>query len=217
MAGTKSTSPSKRTPKRKPTTPKKRTKKSRPTSESDEASDSSDVYEEDDRAEESDAESINSDNLDDEDVGVGKKRKSVGKIRVRPKKKRGKRADDEDELQEVVGKVVDAPTTGHVPPGEISRNTLRFLKDLMRPECNDREWFKLHEPAYRLAEKEWKAFIDTFTEKMVEIDDEIPPLPAKDVIHRIYRDMRFSNDKTPYKTNFSASFSRSGRKGIFAG
>jgi hypothetical protein len=35
--------------------------------------------------------------------------------------------------------------------------------------------------------------------------------------HRIYRDVRFSNDKTPYKRHFSASISRSGRKGIWAG
>lgn len=35
--------------------------------------------------------------------------------------------------------------------------------------------------------------------------------------HRIYRDVRFSNDKTPYKKNFSMSISRSGRKGIWAG
>jgi len=69
---------------------------------------------------------------------------------------------------------------------------------------------------FRQAEKEWKAFIEVFTDHIVEADPQIPHLPPKDVIHRIYRDVRFSNDKTPYKTNFSASFSRSGRKGIFA-
>jgi hypothetical protein len=52
---------------------------------------------------------------------------------------------------------------------------------------------------------------------LVGADAQLPPLPPKDVIHRIYRDVRFSNDKTPYKRSFSASFSRSGRKGIFAG
>jgi len=90
------------------------------------------------------------------------------------------------------------------------------------------------EPVFRQAEKEWKAFIEAFTDRIVEADPQIPPLPPKDVIHRIYRDVsqlglspnprcsppftqvRFSNDKTPYKTNLSASFSRSGRKGIFA-
>ncbi|KAJ7216515.1 hypothetical protein GGX14DRAFT_441721 [Mycena pura] len=72
------------------------------------------------------------------------------------------------------------------------------------------------DPVYRQAEKEWKDFVEAFTELLVEVDDQIPPLPPKDLIHRIYRDIRFSNDKTPYKTEFSASFSRGGRKGIFA-
>ena len=91
------------------------------------------------------------------------------------------------------------------------------------------------EPVYRVAEKEWKDFVEAFTDAIIEVDPEVPPLPPKDVIHRIYRDVRsswyfilspvalnalqirFSNDKTPYKQGFSASFSRSGRKGTFAG
>jgi uncharacterized protein (DUF2461 family) len=87
---------------------------------------------------------------------------------------------------------------------------------------------------FRLAETEFKSFIEKLTDLFTEVDPQIPPLPPKDLIYRIYRDVRptllqrcsrlldtaqvrFSNDKTPYKTNFSASFSRSGRKGIFAG
>ncbi|KAG6906728.1 hypothetical protein DXG01_012418 [Tephrocybe rancida] len=73
------------------------------------------------------------------------------------------------------------------------------------------------EPVYRQAENEWKAFIEALTEHVTETDPQVPPLPPKDLIHRIYRDVRFSNDKTPYKKGFSASFSRSGRKGIWAG
>ncbi|GAW00279.1 hypothetical protein LENED_001783 [Lentinula edodes] len=140
-----------------------------------------------------------------------------------PRKRRRKanKDDEEDDFdlkegQEVVGEVVQAPKTGRVPPGQISKNTFDFLQKLTDPECNDREWFKLHEPVYRLAEKEFKDFVDAFTEILTEVDPHIPPLPPKDVIHRIYRDVRFSNDKTPYKKNLSGSFSRSGRKGIFA-
>lgn len=47
----------------------------------------------------------------------------------------------------------------------------------------------LPEPVFRLAEKEWIAFVDAFITTLVEVDDEIPPLPPKDVIHRIYRDV----------------------------
>ena len=45
------------------------------------------------------------------------------------------------------------------------------------------------EPVYRLAEKEWKDFIDAFTDVLVGADPQIPHLPPKDVIHRIYRDV----------------------------
>ncbi|KAI0725484.1 hypothetical protein C8Q72DRAFT_852371 [Fomitopsis betulina] len=180
-----------------------------------------------------DESSLDSDALDeDDDVGAPRKRKRVSekatpkkptpKKKQKQKQKQREESEEEDpefdlkDGQEVVGVVVQAPKTGRVPPGQISKNTLNFLSELKKPECNDREWFKLHEPVYRLAEKEWKDFIDEFTPLLVEADPEIPHLPAKDVIHRIYRDIRFSNDKTPYKTGFSASFSRSGRKGIFA-
>lgn len=143
------------------------------------------------------------------------------------KKKRKARAEDDAEAedvtdidlkdgQEVVGKVVQAPQTGWGSNGQISQHTLDFLAQLRNPSCNERGWFKLHEPVYRRCEKEFKEFIEAFSEMLVSVDPQIPPLPPKDVIHRIYRDIRFSNDKTPYKTGLSASFSRSGRKGIFA-
>ncbi|GHJ88795.1 hypothetical protein NliqN6_5197 [Naganishia liquefaciens] len=122
-----------------------------------------------------------------------------------------------EEGQEIKGRIFSAPKTGHVPPGQISRNTFKFLVNLQDPEKNDREWFKSREPAYRLAEQEWKDFVSILTNRFREVDRELPILPPKDLIHRIYRDVRFSNDKTPYKKHFSMSISRSGRKGIWAG
>ncbi|WVW80960.1 hypothetical protein I302_102951 [Kwoniella bestiolae CBS 10118] len=127
--------------------------------------------------------------------------------------------DEEVELeegQEIAGRIYPAPKTGQVPPGRISQNTLNFLKNLQIPERNDREWFRSHEPSFRQAENEWKAFVGLVQSKFHEADDEVPILPPKDIIHRIYRDVRFSSDKTPYKRNFSMSTSRGGRKGIFA-
>ncbi|KAL6298957.1 hypothetical protein BKA93DRAFT_830289 [Sparassis latifolia] len=177
--------------------------------------------------------SLHSDALDDSDAMPKKtprKRKAKTSMKSSPqkspskkKRRRAKESDEEDDGdidlkdgQEIVGVVVQAPKTGRVPPGQISQNTFDFLAQLRKPECNDREWFKLYEPVYRLAEGEWKAFIEEFTPRLIECDPQIPHLPPKDVILRIYRDIRFSNDKTPYKTEFSAAFSRSGRKGIFA-
>jgi uncharacterized protein (TIGR02453 family) len=52
---------------------------------------------------------------------------------------------------------------------------------------------------------------------MQKADDSLPILPSRDLVHRIYRDVRFSTNKNPYKTNLAASFSRAGRKGPFAG
>ncbi|KAG2052909.1 hypothetical protein BDR06DRAFT_1009044 [Suillus hirtellus] len=183
--------------------------------------------------EDSEPESLHSDALDDLPP---KKRtrssNSKSSSPSKPKPKRQKRKAKEDDIkdeedvddsdvdlkegQQVVGRVVQAPKTGWVPPGQVSQNTLDFLAKLKDPACNDREWFKLHEPVYRRVEREFKAFIEAFTDMLTDVDSEIPPLPPKDVTHRIYRDVRFSNDKTPYKKGLSASFSRSGRKGIFA-
>jgi len=164
-----------------------------------------------------------SDDLDDESDDQSKKRKLASPKKKQSPRKKAKKTDENyeyeelDEGREIVGVVVQAPKTGQVPPGQISQNTFDFLAKLKDPACNDREWFKLHEPVYRQAEQEWKNFIEAFTDVLAEVDPQIPHLPPKDVIHRIYRDVRFSNDKTPYKKGFSASFSRSGRKGIFAG
>ncbi|KZT59965.1 hypothetical protein CALCODRAFT_515678 [Calocera cornea HHB12733] len=195
---------------------------SEPQSETDEDEDKVDNYKDDD---EEDEDTALSDALDDSDfeekaAKKSSKPKPKGKTNSRsPAKssptKRRKSGDKLDGL-EIVGDVVEAPKTGRVAPGLISQNTLEFLDHMKDPSCNDREWFRLHEPVYRLAEQEWKDFIEHMLEKVSEVDDEVPPLPPKDVIHRIYRDIRFSNDKTPYKRGFSATFSRSGRKGIFA-
>ncbi|KAG2033376.1 hypothetical protein BDR03DRAFT_1014335 [Suillus americanus] len=183
--------------------------------------------------EDSEPESLHSDALDDLPP---KKRtrssnfKSSSPSKPKPKRRTRKAKEDDvndeedvdgsdvdlKEGQQVVGRVVQAPKTGWVPPGQVSQNTLGFLAQLKDPVCNDREWFKLHEPVYRRVEKEFKDFIEAFTNMLTDVDSQIPPLPPKDVIHRIYRDIRFSNDKTPYKKGLSASFSRSGRKGIFA-
>jgi uncharacterized protein (TIGR02453 family) len=54
------------------------------------------------------------------------------------------------------------------------------------------------------------------TEKIIEQDSTIPELPAKDLVFRIHRDIRFSKDPTPYKTHFSAAWSRTGKKGPYA-
>ncbi|KIX10240.1 uncharacterized protein Z518_01321 [Rhinocladiella mackenziei CBS 650.93] len=99
-------------------------------------------------------------------------------------------------------------------PEKIHPNTMAFLKDLN--ENNDREWLKMHDPDYRQSWKDWESFVETLTERISELDETIPELPPKDLVFRIYRDIRFSPDPTPYKPHFSAAWSRTGRKGPYA-
>ncbi|POY71795.1 hypothetical protein BMF94_5156 [Rhodotorula taiwanensis] len=61
----------------------------------------------------------------------------------------------------------------------------------------------------------FNTFIKAWIPLATEADWQLPHLPAKDVVHWIYRDV--SKDKTPYKTYFCANHSRTGRKGPFAG
>ncbi|KAH7888754.1 hypothetical protein F5I97DRAFT_1803163 [Phlebopus sp. FC_14] len=175
-------------------------------------------------------------------AATSKTKSTAAKTSARKKRKVENEEPEEEDItlelkdgQEIVGKVVQAPKTGWVSEGQVSQHTLDFLAHMQDPACNDRVWwatvtasfvsrltrasrFKLHdsEPVYRRCEKEFKHFIEAFTMMLIGVDPQIPQLPPRDVIHRIYRDIRFSNDKTPYKKGFSASFSRSGRKGIYA-
>ncbi|OAG25423.1 hypothetical protein CC77DRAFT_1046695 [Alternaria alternata] len=104
----------------------------------------------------------------------------------------------------------DTPYLDHT----IHPNTMLFLKDLAAN--NDRQWLKLHDPDFRVSFQDFITFAEKVSDKIIEADETIPELPVKDVIYRIYRDIRFSKDPTPYKTYFSAAWSRTGRKGPYA-
>jgi uncharacterized protein (DUF2461 family) len=57
----------------------------------------------------------------------------------------------------------------------------------------------VHDPDYRTSWNDWSTFVESLTEKIIEKDETIPELPPKDLVFRIYRDIRFSSDPTPYK------------------
>ncbi|OAG05110.1 uncharacterized protein CC84DRAFT_1165439 [Paraphaeosphaeria sporulosa] len=104
----------------------------------------------------------------------------------------------------------DTPFTNET----IHPNTMLFLSDLAAH--NDRQWLKAHDADYRTSLQDFTTFLESLSEKVIEADETIPELPVKDIIFRIYRDVRFSKDQTPYKTHFSAAWSRTGRKGPYA-
>lgn len=84
----------------------------------------------------------------------------------------------------------------------ISKNTVKFLKDLAKN--NNRDWFMENKPRYEKAREEFVAFIEELMAGISKYDPGVGELNAKKAVFRIYRDTRFSKDKTPYKTNFGA-------------
>ncbi|KAK9856302.1 hypothetical protein MYU51_001095 [Penicillium brevicompactum] len=93
-------------------------------------------------------------------------------------------------------------------------NTRLFLIDLA--DNNDRQWMKAHDPDYRAAKKDFETYVDALTPKITGVDTTVPELPVKDLVFRIHRDVRFSKNPLPYKTHFSAAWSRTGKKGPYA-
>ena len=93
-------------------------------------------------------------------------------------------------------------------------STLKFLRDLSRN--NDKSWFDAHRNQYDNARSDFENFIQRILDAFSKKDDDLKDLTAKQCIFRINRDIRFSKDKTPYKTNFGASMDRGGKKSIFA-
>lgn len=78
---------------------------------------------------------------------------------------------------------------------------LRFLSDLR--QNNNKAWFDEHRPDYEKARQAFYQFIDDLIDEF-RISDQLHDLQAKDCVARIYRDLRFSKDKSPYKTNLGA-------------
>jgi len=87
----------------------------------------------------------------------------------------------------------------------ITKETFLFLKELEKN--NNRDWFTENKPRFRAVESDIKTFYTAAMEQLNQ-HDEIEKMK----IFRIYRDVRFSKDKTPYKTHFGGSFSRAGSK-----
>ncbi|WP_159634496.1 DUF2461 domain-containing protein [Sphingobacterium composti Ten et al. 2007 non Yoo et al. 2007] len=93
----------------------------------------------------------------------------------------------------------------------IAASTFEFLKALH--ENNNREWFNAHKGEYEKAKDNVEAFIQALINKLAMFDPHIDEsILAKKCLFRIYRDVRFAKDKSPYKTWFAAGISLDGRK-----
>lgn len=92
----------------------------------------------------------------------------------------------------------------------ISQSTLDFLSELK--ENNDREWFSQNRFRYNKAKEDFGAFIQGVIDEVIRFDPILKGLEAKTCIFRINRDIRFSNDKTIYKTHLGAFIARGGKR-----
>ncbi len=97
----------------------------------------------------------------------------------------------------------------------LNNSIYEFLLELR--ENNNRDWFHANKEKYNQAKKDFEFFIQLSIEQIKTIDPRLSGLQAKDCIFRIFRDTRFSENKTPYKTNFGAFLSAGGRKSRFGG
>jgi uncharacterized protein (TIGR02453 family) len=96
----------------------------------------------------------------------------------------------------------------------LQSSTVKFLKELQKN--NNKPWFDANRKAYEAAKADFSGFVQMIIDKHGKHDPSIAHLAAKDCTFRINRDVRFSKDKSPYKTNMGA-YTKDGKKSFSAG
>ncbi len=86
---------------------------------------------------------------------------------------------------------------------------LGFLKNITKN--NNREWFEKNKPKYLIAKNQFEDFLESFHKELLKFDESLVGLNPRKLGFRIYRDVRFSKDKRPYKVNMGAGFSEHGK------
>ena len=92
----------------------------------------------------------------------------------------------------------------------INASTLEFLNLLKNN--NNKEWFDKNRSMYVEAKANFGSFVQSLINEIIEFEPLMKGLEAKNCIFRINRDIRFSNDKSPYKTNMGAFIVRGGKQ-----
>lgn len=90
----------------------------------------------------------------------------------------------------------------------IPQSSIDFLKAIGKN--NNRDWFNAHKAQFQQEQEHIAAFAEGILQRL-SMHDEIETPSGKAGLYRIYRDTRFSSDKTPYKTNWSGGFRRATR------
>ena len=98
----------------------------------------------------------------------------------------------------------------------MNSSIIKFLSNLK--ENNNREWFAMNKSWYEEVKSDLERFLDhELIPGIAAFDSRIHSLTAKQCMFRIYRDVRFSKDKSPYKTYFGSYIAPGGRKSPFTG
>ena len=95
------------------------------------------------------------------------------------------------------------------------KQIIEFLRQLR--DNNNREWFTEHKADYREAQERFNRLTEQLIVGISQFDPSVSGLTAKDCTYRIYRDVRFSKDKSPYKTHMGAYICPGGKKSGFSG
>lgn len=97
----------------------------------------------------------------------------------------------------------------------IQASTLIFLKNIELN--NNKVWFDANRKTYETAKQDFEIFITQVLQANTALIPELSERKAKDCIFRIFKDVRFSKDKLPYKNNFGAAFGKADKKTMGAG
>jgi uncharacterized protein (TIGR02453 family) len=99
----------------------------------------------------------------------------------------------------------------------IKKSTLDFLSSIKLN--NNRDWFIGNRPQYIDAKDNFESIVQEIINKIIVFEPIMKGLEAKSCVFRINRDIRFSNDKSPYKSHFGAFIVQGGKKNVdkFAG
>ena len=95
------------------------------------------------------------------------------------------------------------------------QDIITFLRELQAN--NHREWFMANKDRYATLQARFNGFVDELIHEISRFDETVTGLTAKDCTYRIYRDVRFSADKSPYKTHMGAFICPGGKKSCYSG
>src|SRR4051812_7484768 len=97
----------------------------------------------------------------------------------------------------------------------LQTTTLQFLKQLAKN--NNKEWFDANRKKYEAAKADHTYSVQKIIDEFSKTDKALASISAKDCLFRINRDIRFSKDKSPYKTNLGSYINPNGKTSMSAG